>query len=79
VHARQKLRLLAEAIGALSGVFFFDYSGVEVAWRLLLMAGVQNGATEAFENRRTWDWFQTVPSGQRETDPDGPSLFGGGQ
>jgi hypothetical protein len=37
VDARRKLRLLAEAMGALSSVFFFDYSGVAVAWRLLSM------------------------------------------
>ena len=64
MKTKQKLRLMTEAMGALSSVFFFDYSGVAVAWRLLLMAGIQNGATEAFETEQKRHLCQKVRSGQ---------------
>ena len=66
MDARRKLRLLAEAMGALGSVFFFDYSGVAVAWRLFLVAGIQNGATEALETEQERQSFQKVPSSPQE-------------
>ena len=35
MNVRRKLGLITEMLAVLSGVFFFDYSGVPVAWTLL--------------------------------------------
>jgi len=60
MNARQQLRLVVEAVGALSSVFFFDYSGIGVAWSLLSMArGVEPqpfGAVLQLIRRRTAYW-----------------------
>ena len=38
MNARRRLRLIVDVLGALSGVFFFDYSGIRVASSLISMA-----------------------------------------
>jgi hypothetical protein len=35
MNVRRPLRLITEMLAVLSGIFFFDYSGVPLAWRLL--------------------------------------------
>jgi hypothetical protein len=39
MNIRRKISLIVEAAGFLSSVFFFDCSGIGVAWSLLSMAG----------------------------------------